>query len=267
MPAGANGTPAFTPPPIKTADGEVGDVIVQAGARLTSPASTDKTGGRVALIGAERQQRRHHFHPGRTDDPRRRLAGRLRGSPEWRREPARPGRFRRRRLRARRSGVCRHRDEFRRDQRSTAPTPPSRGASCNQNRRDRRHHVRVAERPHRSARGLRRRAVPTKQRLDRPGQAALPLSPDGRGDPRPSQRHANSARSSTAWRPWSAPSWRSLRVSRSRAVRSTRRAARPSSRRMPTSPSTRASGSTWAGIWRRARSSIPAGRFTSSRTP
>jgi filamentous hemagglutinin len=53
MPAGANGTSAFTPPPSQTASGQVGDVIVQPGARLISPSSSDKVGGRVALIGAD----------------------------------------------------------------------------------------------------------------------------------------------------------------------------------------------------------------------
>jgi filamentous hemagglutinin family protein len=44
--------PAFTPPaPPNTSDGRIGDVVVQKGAQITSPASADKVGGRVALVG------------------------------------------------------------------------------------------------------------------------------------------------------------------------------------------------------------------------
>lgn len=50
QPAGANGTPASTPPPAP-ASGRIGDVTVQAGARLVAPTSADKVGGRIALIG------------------------------------------------------------------------------------------------------------------------------------------------------------------------------------------------------------------------
>jgi filamentous hemagglutinin len=50
--AGQNGTPAFTPPTIYTPDGEPGDVVVQAGAQITTPTTADHVGGRVFLIGA-----------------------------------------------------------------------------------------------------------------------------------------------------------------------------------------------------------------------
>ena len=50
QPAGANGTPA-TAPPAPPVGGRIGDVTVQAGARLFSPTSADKVGGRVALVG------------------------------------------------------------------------------------------------------------------------------------------------------------------------------------------------------------------------
>jgi filamentous hemagglutinin family protein len=50
--AGANGTPNFAPPAALTADGKSGDVTVQAGAQLTSPASAEHVGGRIALFGA-----------------------------------------------------------------------------------------------------------------------------------------------------------------------------------------------------------------------
>jgi filamentous hemagglutinin len=52
LPAGSSGTPAFTPDPPSTPSGHYGDVIVQAGAQITSPSSADHVGGRVALIGA-----------------------------------------------------------------------------------------------------------------------------------------------------------------------------------------------------------------------
>ncbi len=49
IPAGIDGTPAFTPDPIT---GEYGDVTVQEGAQLTSPTDATKTGGRITLVGA-----------------------------------------------------------------------------------------------------------------------------------------------------------------------------------------------------------------------
>jgi filamentous hemagglutinin len=52
MPAGVNGTPAFTPPTSNTPDGHYGDVVVQAGAQISAPTSADHVGGRVALVGA-----------------------------------------------------------------------------------------------------------------------------------------------------------------------------------------------------------------------
>ncbi|HEX4638344.1 MAG TPA: filamentous hemagglutinin N-terminal domain-containing protein, partial [Chthoniobacterales bacterium] len=52
IPAGSSGTPAFTPDPPSTPSGHYGDVVVQAGAQITSPSSADHVGGRVALIGA-----------------------------------------------------------------------------------------------------------------------------------------------------------------------------------------------------------------------
>jgi filamentous hemagglutinin len=52
LPAGAQGTPGFTPPTANTPDGRSGDVTVQAGAQLIAPTSIDKVGGRIALIGA-----------------------------------------------------------------------------------------------------------------------------------------------------------------------------------------------------------------------
>ena len=51
IPAGAKGTPAFTPPAPLTPTGRIGDVTVQAGAVLSSPTSVDHVGGRIALIG------------------------------------------------------------------------------------------------------------------------------------------------------------------------------------------------------------------------
>ena len=51
QPAGRNGTPAITPAAGHAPNGRIGDVSVQAGARILSPASADKVGGRVALIG------------------------------------------------------------------------------------------------------------------------------------------------------------------------------------------------------------------------
>ncbi len=50
IPAGGIGpTPAFNPP--APLNGKDGDVIVEAGAQLTAPATADNVGGRVALIG------------------------------------------------------------------------------------------------------------------------------------------------------------------------------------------------------------------------
>ncbi|MCB1077304.1 MAG: filamentous hemagglutinin N-terminal domain-containing protein, partial [Verrucomicrobiae bacterium] len=51
IPAGANGTPAFTPEPPNPAIGRYGDVIVQPGATITSPTNEAKVGGRVMLVG------------------------------------------------------------------------------------------------------------------------------------------------------------------------------------------------------------------------
>lgn len=50
--AGANGTPAFTPPTIYTPSGEPGNIEVQPGAQITTPTTSDNVGGRVFLIGA-----------------------------------------------------------------------------------------------------------------------------------------------------------------------------------------------------------------------
>ncbi|HEY3900016.1 MAG TPA: filamentous hemagglutinin family protein [Chthoniobacter sp.] len=47
IPAGANGTPAFTPP----SGGTYGDVTVEAGANITAPANAASVGGRVVLVG------------------------------------------------------------------------------------------------------------------------------------------------------------------------------------------------------------------------
>lgn len=52
IPAGINGTPAFTPDAPLTADGKYGDVIVRKGAILKSPSNSAKVGGRIALVGA-----------------------------------------------------------------------------------------------------------------------------------------------------------------------------------------------------------------------
>jgi filamentous hemagglutinin family protein len=52
LPAGANGTKEFIPEPALTPGGKYGDVVVQAGAQITSPTTAEKVGGRVALIGA-----------------------------------------------------------------------------------------------------------------------------------------------------------------------------------------------------------------------
>lgn len=51
QPAGTKGpTPAYTPPS-PPASGRIGNVTVQAGARITAPTSSANVGGRVALIG------------------------------------------------------------------------------------------------------------------------------------------------------------------------------------------------------------------------
>ena len=50
VPGGADGTPKFDPGP-PPASGKYGDVIVQAGAVLKSPAGSDGNGGRVMLVG------------------------------------------------------------------------------------------------------------------------------------------------------------------------------------------------------------------------
>ncbi|MEQ1854297.1 MAG: hypothetical protein ABMA01_22230, partial [Chthoniobacteraceae bacterium] len=52
VPGGSDGTPAFNPGPPPAATGRYGDVTVQAGARLSTPASGDGNGGRVMLAGA-----------------------------------------------------------------------------------------------------------------------------------------------------------------------------------------------------------------------
>lgn len=51
LPAGANGTPAFIPTAALTPDGKSGAIAVQPGARLASPTSAERVGGRVALFG------------------------------------------------------------------------------------------------------------------------------------------------------------------------------------------------------------------------
>lgn len=56
IPAGAQGTPPFTPDPVNPAIGRYGDVIVQAGATITSPTNAAKSGGRVMLVGANVRQ-------------------------------------------------------------------------------------------------------------------------------------------------------------------------------------------------------------------
>ena len=51
IPAGINGTSAFTPEAPLAANGEYGDVIVQKGAVFKSPTNAAKTGGHVSLVG------------------------------------------------------------------------------------------------------------------------------------------------------------------------------------------------------------------------
>jgi filamentous hemagglutinin family protein len=50
--AGANGTPAFTPAPLSTPDGQPGNIEVQPGAQISTPTTADHVGGRVFLVGA-----------------------------------------------------------------------------------------------------------------------------------------------------------------------------------------------------------------------
>ncbi|MFP4351499.1 MAG: filamentous hemagglutinin family protein [Puniceicoccaceae bacterium] len=52
IPAGANGTPAFTPEPPNPLIGRYGDVIVREGATIRTPVPDDQVGGRVTLVGA-----------------------------------------------------------------------------------------------------------------------------------------------------------------------------------------------------------------------
>lgn len=52
VPGGSDGTPPFNPPAPLTADGKNGDIVVQRGANISSPASADGNGGRVMLVGA-----------------------------------------------------------------------------------------------------------------------------------------------------------------------------------------------------------------------
>jgi filamentous hemagglutinin len=51
IPAGLNGTPAFSPDAPLSADGKYGDVVVQQGAILESPTNSSKVGGRITLVG------------------------------------------------------------------------------------------------------------------------------------------------------------------------------------------------------------------------
>lgn len=51
IPAGINGTPAYASEAALTANGRYGDVIVQAGALLTSPSTAARVGGRITLVG------------------------------------------------------------------------------------------------------------------------------------------------------------------------------------------------------------------------
>ena len=53
--AGANGTPAFTPPTLTTPTGQPGAIEVQPGAQITTPTTADHVGGRVFLFGANVQ--------------------------------------------------------------------------------------------------------------------------------------------------------------------------------------------------------------------
>ncbi len=51
VPGGSDGTPDFNPEAPISLDGKFGDVTVQAGARLTSPADSGGSGGRIMLVG------------------------------------------------------------------------------------------------------------------------------------------------------------------------------------------------------------------------
>ena len=51
IPAGTNGTPAFTPEAPIATSGKYGDVTVQKGAILNSPTNAAKVGGRITLVG------------------------------------------------------------------------------------------------------------------------------------------------------------------------------------------------------------------------
>jgi filamentous hemagglutinin family protein len=51
LPAGAKGTPAFTPPAPLSPNGTIGDVVVEKGAQLESPTSAAHVGGRIMLVG------------------------------------------------------------------------------------------------------------------------------------------------------------------------------------------------------------------------
>ncbi len=55
VPAGDDGTPEFMPDAPLRADGKVGDIVVQKGASLLGPISSDGNGGRVMLVGANVQ--------------------------------------------------------------------------------------------------------------------------------------------------------------------------------------------------------------------
>lgn len=63
IPAGAQGTPAFTPEPVNPAIGRYGDVIVQAGASLSSPTNAANSGGRIMLVGPNVRQGGHISTP------------------------------------------------------------------------------------------------------------------------------------------------------------------------------------------------------------
>jgi filamentous hemagglutinin family protein len=51
LPAGAKGTPSFKPDAPLTADGTIGNVVVEEGALLESPTSAAHVGGRIMLVG------------------------------------------------------------------------------------------------------------------------------------------------------------------------------------------------------------------------
>lgn len=50
IPAGSSGTPSFTPEPPNPVLGRYGDIIVQAGATLSSPTNAANVGGRIMLV-------------------------------------------------------------------------------------------------------------------------------------------------------------------------------------------------------------------------